>query len=102
MIYCERNKKNKTKITGRAVYMEIFRENKTAYRVTSGQIQTDGKQVNIYGIETEDYRTGSKESIDDFSEKLEDAVAFAEYLAKTECLPENIYVKALGFLCVMM
>lgn len=87
-------KKVKSKVTDRTVYMEVYGENKVAYRVISGRI---GKNV-TYGIETEDYNTGEKEVIPDFSRNMEDAVCFAEMLIKSKTSPKYIYIKALDYL----
>lgn len=89
-----------SEVVGRLVYMEIFSENKVAYRVTSGEIRSGGKNVSAYGIEAEDYLSGDKEVIADFSRNVEDAVAFAEQLIKTRATPKQMYSKALQFLCV--
>lgn len=87
-------KKVKNKVTDRTVYMEVYGENKVAYRVISGYI---GKTV-TYGIETEDYNTGEKEVIADFSRNIEDAVCFAEILIKSRTVPKYMYIKALDYL----
>ncbi|MDE5620102.1 MAG: hypothetical protein K2O29_07570, partial [Ruminococcus sp.] len=77
-------KKVKNQVTDRTVYMEVYGENKVAYRVISGRI---GKTV-TYGIETEDYKTGEKEVIPDFSLNMEDAVCFVEMLIKSKTSPK--------------
>ncbi len=87
-------KKVKNQVTDRTVYMEVYGENKVAYRVISGRI---GKTV-TYGIETEDYNTGEKEVISDFSRNMEDAVRFAEMLIKSKIIPKYMHIKALDYL----
>ena len=82
------------------VYMEIFGENKVAYRVTSGRINFKGRSIDTYGIEAEDYISGEKEVIPDFSKNVKDAVEFAEQLIKGKVTPKQMYCKALRYLCV--
>ncbi|MDE6665513.1 MAG: hypothetical protein K2K14_04895 [Ruminococcus sp.] len=87
-------KKIKNPVVDRTVYMEVYGENKVAYRVITGRI---GKNT-TYGIETEDYNTGETESIPDFSRNIEDAVLFAEMLIKSKTSPKYMYIKALDYL----
>ncbi|MDD7184815.1 MAG: hypothetical protein ACI4K5_04195 [Ruminococcus sp.] len=79
------------KIKNVSVYMEIYSSSRTAYRVI---VSND----TMYGIEIESFRTGKKAVIHDFSEKLEDAVKFAESLIKKRTAPEQLYTTALSFL----
>ncbi|MDE5583961.1 MAG: hypothetical protein K2J08_09675 [Ruminococcus sp.] len=87
-------KKIKEKVTDRTVYMEVYGGNKTAYRVISGRV---GGQV-VYGVEAEDYNTGEREEIPDFSPDVRDAVKFSEMLIRSRTSPKNIYIKALEYL----
>ena len=87
-------------VKDRAVYMEVFGDNKIAYRVITGKITIFGDDVNTYGIETEDYSSGDKEIIPDFSRNIEDAVDFAEMLISGKVRPKQMYNKALNYLCV--
>lgn len=79
------------KIKSVSVYMEIYSSSRTAYRVI---VSND----TMYGIEIENFRTGKKSTIHDFSERLEDAVKFAESLIKNRTAPEQLYTTALSFL----
>ena len=85
-------------MVGRTVYLELFSEKKVAYRVTAGRTVRYGEEINIYGIEAEDSRTGESEKIADFSPDIEDAVAFAEMLTSQKIRPRQLYGKALDYL----
>lgn len=87
-------------VKDRTVYMEVFGDNKVAYRVITGKISLFGDEVNTYGIEAEDYTNGDKEIIPDFSRNIEDAVDFAEMLISGKVKPKQMYNKALNYLCV--
>ncbi len=87
-------------VRDRTVYMEVFGDNKVAYRVITGKIESFGSEVNTYGIEAEDYCSGEKEAIPDFSRNMEDAVDFAEMLISGRVAPKQLYSKALNYLCV--
>jgi hypothetical protein len=87
-------------VRDKTVYMEVFGENKVAYRVISGKIDFFGEEINTYGIEAEDYISGEKEAIPDFSRNIEDAVDFTEMLISGKVKPMHIYNKALSYLCV--
>ena len=93
-------KKIKHEVKDRTVYMEIFGENKVAYRVLSGRLFMYGDEFITYGIEVIDRKSGEKESIYDFSRNIEDAVAFAELLISEKCRPRQLYSRALDFLRV--
>lgn len=93
-------RKTKKTVTDKAVYMEVFAENKVAYRVITGRLSVNGEEINTYGIEAEDYISGERESIPDFSQDIEDAVDFTEMLISEKVAPRQIYNKALGYLCV--
>ena len=90
--------KNKTDVTDRKVYMEIFSDRRISYRVTAGRAVRFGEEIDIYGIEAEDSRTGESEKIADFSPDIEDAVAFAEMLTSQKIRPRQLYGKALDYL----
>ncbi len=79
------------KIKSVSVYMEIYNSLRTAYRVI---ISND----TMYGVEIENFRTGKKASIHDFSDTLEDAVKFTEILIKNKTAPDQLYTTALGYL----
>ncbi len=79
------------KIKSVSVYMEIYNSLRTAYRVI---ISND----TMYGVEIENFRTGKKASIHDFSDTLEDAVKFTETLIKNKTAPDQLYTTALGYL----
>ena len=88
-------RKTRQKIYGTSVYLEIYGDNKTAYRVIAGK--TDCGSA-VYGIEVSDCNTGETESIPDFSQNVEDAVTFAGILVRNRCRPKQIYSLALGYL----
>lgn len=92
--------KKKNVVRDRTVYMEVFAENRVAYRVTAGRLDDCGRSYVTYGIEAEDKRSGDKESIADFSRNIEDAVGFAEILISSRTRPRSIYNKALSYLCI--
>lgn len=105
--YCRKEKemfglirKTKREVRDRAVYMEVFGDNKVAYRVLTGRIEMFGEEISTYGIEAEDYNSGDKETISDFSRNIEDAVDFAELLISKKIPPRQMYNQALGYLCV--
>lgn len=87
-------------VRDRTIYMEVFGDNKVAYRVISGKISMFGDEFNTYGIEAEDYENGDKEIIPDFSRNIEDAVDFTEMLISGKIRPKQMYNKALNYLCV--
>ncbi len=87
-------------VKDKTVYMEIFGDNKVAYRVLSGRLFMYGDEFITYGIEVIDRKSGEKECIPDFSRNIEDAVAFAELLISERCRPRKLYSKALDFLRV--
>lgn len=74
-----------------AVYMEIYNSSRTAYRVI---ISND----TLYGVEIENFKTGKKAALNDFSDNIEDTVKFAELLIKNKTAPEQLYSTALGYL----
>ena len=84
----------------KTVYMEVYGDNQVAYRVTAGRISLFGDEVSTYGIEAEDFNSGDKETIPDFSRNIEDAVDFAEMLISGRVKPKDMYNKALCYLCV--
>lgn len=92
--------KKKKEVHDRTVYMEVYGENRVAYRVTAGRMENYGASFVTYGVEAEDKRTGAKEAISDFSRNIEDAVGFAELLITSRTRPRNIYSKALNYLCI--
>lgn len=87
-------------VRDRTVYMEVYGDNKVAYRVVSGRIDLFGDEVSTYGVEAEDFTSGEKEGIPDFSRNIEDAVDFAEMLISGRVKPRQVYNKALNYLCV--
>lgn len=87
-------------VKDKTVYMEVYGDNKVAYRVTTGRITVFGDEINTYGIEAEDYDNGDKETIPDFSRNIEDAVDFTEMLISGKVRPKQMYNKALNYLCV--
>ncbi len=87
-------------VRDKTVYMEIFGDNKVAYRVLSGRLFMYGDEFITYGVEVIDKKSGEKECIPDFSRNIEDAVAFAEALISERCRPRQLYSKALDFLRV--
>lgn len=84
----------KAQVTDKTIYMEIYGQNKVAYRIIVGRIEN----IVTYGIETEDYISGNIESIPDFSRNLEDAVTFSEILIREKIPPKYVYIKALDYL----
>lgn len=93
-------RKAKREVKDSTVYMEIFGDNNVAYRVITGKIAFLGEEITTYGVEAEDYISGEKETINDFSRDMEDAVDFAEMLISGRVKPVHIYDKALHYLCV--
>jgi hypothetical protein len=93
-------KKKKSEVRDRTVYMEVFGDNRVAYRVVAGKMWSYGEEISTYGIEAENYATGEKETIPDFSRNIEDAVDFAEALINLRAAPKQIYTRALNYLCV--
>ncbi len=89
-------------VTDKTVYLEVFGDNKVAYRVITGRISSFGCSVSTYGIEAEDYISGDIETIPDFSRNIEDAVDFTEMLINAKIKPKQLYNKALGYLCVSL
>ncbi|MBR4628132.1 MAG: hypothetical protein IKO47_10630 [Ruminococcus sp.] len=86
-------------VRDRTVYMEVYGDNKVIYRVVAGRTWFGGEEVHTYGIEAEERSTGEKETIQDFSRNIEDAVDFAEMLINARARPKQLYTKALGYLC---
>ncbi|NLT08036.1 MAG: hypothetical protein GXY08_00800 [Ruminococcus sp.] len=93
-------KKIKREVCDRTVYMEVYGDNKVAYRVTAGRVSFFGDSVYTYGVEAEDKRSGEKESIPDFSRNVEDAVDFTEMMINGKIRPKQLYSKALSYLCI--
>lgn len=93
-------RKIKREVRDRTVYMEVYGDNKVAYRVTAGWVNLYGENICTYGVEAEDYVTGEKETIADFSRNVEDAVDFTEMMINGRIRPRNIYDKALNYLCI--
>ena len=93
-------RKTKHEVMDRVVYMEVYGDNKVAYRVTSGWMNLYGESICTYGVEVEDYISGEKESIPDFSRNVEDAVDFTEMMITRRIRPKNIYDRALSYLCI--
>lgn len=88
---------SQVKINDLSVYMEIYNENQTVYRVTSAPT-TDTSTNMVYGVEVENFKTSEKEYIYDFSDKLEKTVAFTEILIKNKNTPAQLYDIALNYL----
>lgn len=84
----------KIPVTDKTIYMEVYGQNKVAYRVIVGRMG----DIVTYGIETEDYISGDVEIIPDFSRNIEDAVCFAETLIRNKVTPKYVYIKALDYL----
>ncbi|WP_019678507.1 hypothetical protein [Ruminococcus flavefaciens] len=95
-------KKAKQEVIDKTIYMEIFGENKVAYRVLSSRMNLCGDEFITYGIEVYDHKNGEKECIPDFSNNIEDAVAFAELLISYRSRPRQLYGKALDYLRVTL
>lgn len=93
-------KKKNRNVIDKTVYMEVFGDNRVSYRVTSGRIFHEGKDVITYGVEVEDSQTSEKEEISDFSRNIEDAVDFAEMLISDRIPPCRLYSKALRYLLI--
>jgi len=92
--------RKKREVRDRTVYMEVYGDNKVVYRVTAGKIASFSGEVYTYGIEAEDRISGVKEVIQDFSRSIEDAVDFAEMLINSRARPQQLYTRALGYLCI--
>lgn len=95
-----RIRRKKNEVRDRTVYMEVFCDNKVIYRVTAGKVSSFGDEIYTYGIEAEDKLTGKKETIQDFSHSIEDAIDFAEMLINSRARPQQLYTRALGYLCI--
>ena len=93
-------KRNKREVLDRTLYMEIFGDNKVAYRVLSSRMTLFGDEVITYGIEVYDHKSGHRECIADFSTNIEEAVAFAESLINNRSCPRQLYSRALNYLSV--
>lgn len=93
-------RRKKRQVKDKMVYMEVYGDNKVAYRVTVGRIEQYGEEVITYGVEAEDHITGEIESIADFSRDIEDAVDFAEILISAKSRPSQIYNRALNYLWI--
>ena len=93
-------KKKVREVRDTTLYMEIYGDNKVAYRVLSGRMQLFGYEVITYGVEVIDRKSGEKECIPDFSRNIEDAVVFAESLITNRSKPRQLYGRALDFLRV--
>ena len=92
--------KDSRQLINRTVYMELFSDRKISYRVTAGRTFRAGEEIDTYGIEAVDSRTGEFADISDFSPDIEDAVAFAEMLSAQKTVPRKLYEKALRFLSI--
>ena len=90
--------KIKREVKDKTIYMEIFGDNKVAYRVLSCRLFVYNDEYITYGIEVIDRNSSQIEYILDFSRNIEDAVAFAELLIAEKCRPKQLYSKALDFL----
>ena len=95
-------RRGKRVIKDKSVYMEVFGENRIAYRVITGLLEDSDSELQrtTYGIEAEDYRSGEKEIIVDFSGNIEDAVDFTEMLISKKAKPSQMYNMALNYLYV--
>ena len=91
-------RRKKHEVRDKMVYMEVYGDNKVAYRVTVGRIFQYGEELITYGVEAEDHITGAVETIADFSRDIEDAVDFAEMLISSRAKPSQLYTKALNYL----
>ena len=92
--------RKRREVLDRTLYMEIFGDNKVAYRVLSSRMALFGDEVITYGIEVYDHKNGDSECIADFSTNIEDAVAFAESLIDHRSCPRQLYSRALNYLSV--
>lgn len=84
----------------KTTYMEVLGSNRVTYRVISTKVIQHGKERTTYGIDAET-KIGPikfKETIDDFSDDVKQAVSFAELLVKNNIKPALIYNAALCFL----
>jgi len=93
-------RKTKHEVRDRTVYMEVYGDNKIAYRVTAGKVSYFGDILYTYGVEVEDQATGEMEAIPDFSRNVEDAVDFTEMMINAKIRPRQMYSKALNYLCI--
>lgn len=93
-------RKIKREVRDRTVYMEIYGDNKVAYRVVAGWTEYYGQTVCTYGIEVEDALTGEIEKIPDFSRNVEDAIDFTEMMISARIRPKQLYSRALNYLCI--
>ncbi len=93
-------KTKNSEIREKTVYMEIYGDNKVAYKVLSVRMNMCGDDIITYGIEVVDHKSGAKEIIPDFSHNIEDAVGFVDELISAKVRPRQLYGKALGFLKV--
>ena len=93
-------RKIKREVQDRTVYMEVYGDNKVAYRVIAGRVNLFGEMVCTYGVEVEDFAAGEKETIADFSRNVEDAVDFTEMMINGRVRPRQLYSRALNYLCI--
>lgn len=77
------------------VYMEVYGVNRVIYRVTASTVQRRGKQVKVYGVILEDVRSGHRESLENFSEDMNDTIQFANSLIHRKIRPCGLYNEAL-------
>lgn len=91
-------RKTKREVRDKMIYMEVYGDNKVAYRVTAGWIDLGGEDIFTYGVEAEDHTTGEIEAIPDFSRNVEDAVDFTEMMITQRIRPRYMYDKALNYL----
>lgn len=84
----------------KTTYMEVLGGNRVTYRVMSTKVIQHGEEKVTYGIEaaTKIGPIKLKETIDDFSDDVKQAVSFAELLVKNNIKPALIYNAALCFL----
>ena len=93
-------KRAKREVTDTSTYLEVLGDNRVAYRVITGTLSGFGYPVITYGVEAEDFVSGEKETISDFSRNIEDAVDFTEMLIVRKLKPGRMYDLALNYLYV--
>ncbi len=93
-------KREKAIMQSKTNYMEVVGNNRVIYRVTTGYVMKNGRKHITYGVEAEKKigPVSIRETIDNFSDRLAEAVGFAEMLLKFNIKPTLIYNAALCFL----
>ncbi len=83
---------------GRTIYLELHGRRNLVYRVIARTHQSGERQRVIYGVEAAHSSGWFREELEDFSEHLENAAAFAKYLLRRQAPPGTLYTCARDYL----